>query len=308
MDTASDAGHLPVMLAEVLALAAPRAGAVIVDATLGAGGYTRSLLEIVGPAGRLLALDWDKAAIEQLLQSAESESLLDEAIGSKRLILAHQPYSQIAGALEETGWGLADGIVADLGLSSLQLDDPKRGLSFQVDGPLDMRLNSRETVTATDIINQWSETSLAELFQTYGDEGEAGRIAAAIVAERRRAPLLRTTALAELIAHHVVPARRRGRIHPATRVFQALRIAVNSERQELERFLASAWTALRPGGRLIIVAFHSGEDSLVKERFRAWDRSGEGKLLSKKALQPSALEIKRNPRARSARLRGIEKT
>lgn len=307
MDTTFPTGHIPVLLREVLDLAQAAPGMRIVDATLGGGGYTLTLLDQVGESGQVMAFDWDKRAIDLLVAQSTQDERIRQALAHGRLTLVNCPYSEIASALGEYGWSAADIIVADLGLSSTQLDDPERGLSFLANGPLDMRLNTSETVTAADIVNQWDETALATLFRVYGDEGEAERIAKAIVLERRRAPILRTQALAELVKRNVVPARRRGRIHPATKVFQALRMAVNSERQQLEAFLVNAFEALAPGGRLIIVAFHSGEDSLVKQFFRERVHSGLGELLTKKAIQASPEEVALNPRSRSAKLRGIQK-
>jgi 16S rRNA (cytosine1402-N4)-methyltransferase len=170
-----------------------------------------------------------------------------------------------------------------------------------------MRLNSKETVTAEDIVNHWSEHSLAELFRTYADEGEAERIAKAIGVARKAMPITRTKELAELVRKNVVPARRQGRIHPATQVFQALRMAVNSEAQHLEGLLQAVHTKLLPGGRFIVVAFHSGEDGLVKRTFQTWSRQEGWQLLTKKPIPPTEEEVKRNPRSRSAKLRGIQK-
>lgn len=306
MDT-KEREHVPVLLPEVLDLVAPQAGMRVIDATLGAGGYTRQFFERIGTSGQLLAFDWDHRAIRRFRESLPDDERWKTALSSGQLTLVANSFSALDEVLREKGWDGVDGIVADLGLSSLQLDDPERGLSFQVDGPLDMRLNSDETVTAADIVNGWSEEALAELFQIYADEGEAARIARAITLERRPAPITRTKVLAELVKKNVVGARRRGRIHPATKVFQALRMAVNSEMQHLNAFLEKAFTALKPGGRLAIVSFHSGEDGLVKRSFQNWVRLGLGKPLTKKPIVPGDEERERNPRARSAKLRGIQK-
>lgn len=304
MDVFSSVRHVPVLLSSVLEWAGVKPGMRVVDATLGAGGYTRALLQQVGSTGAVMAFDWDQSAIDRFRREAE----IAQAIEAGRLHLIARPYSHLVEALDLAQWPSVDVVVADLGLSSLQLNDPSRGLSFQFDGPLDMRLNSAETVTAADIVNGWSEESLAELFRTYADEGEAERIAEAICLARRHAPLVRTTELAELVKNNVVGARRRGRIHPATQVFQALRMAVNSERAHLIALLQQAFDRLKPGGRLLVVSFHSGEDALIKHTFRQWNAEGRGKLLTKKPVVPSQSEITSNPRSRSARLRGIEKT
>ena len=301
--------HIPVMLAPVLATLALRPGMRVVDATLGGGGYTRALLEAIGPEGRMLAFDWDQNAIDRFRARAKEDALLGEALETERLILIRASYADLIESLRSHGWSGADRIVADLGLSSDQLADPKRGVTFQSDGPLDMRLNSSETVKAEHLLNQLDEASLADLFETYGDEPEAKRIAAAIVAVRQSTPLQTTTELRELIWANVVPARRRGKTHPATKVFQALRIAVNSEQAHLERFLSAIPEALHPGGRAVIVSFHSGEDRTVKQLFQKNIRSEAPTLRSvtKKPLVPDESEIRTNPRARSAKLRAVER-
>lgn len=301
--------HVPVMLEEVLAALSLRPGMKVVDATLGGGGYTRAILERIGLTGKLIAIDWDAKAIERFRERAAVDSLLSEALSSGRLVLAQSPFSRIRLILDEQGWSGADAIAADLGLSSDQLSDPKRGISFQEDGPLDMRLNSAETVEARHLVNQMNERALADLFRTYGDEGEAERIAAAIIVARKKMPVETTAALRELVWENVVPARRKGKTHPATKVFQALRIAVNSELAHLETFLRALPEALVPAGRAAIVTFHSGEDSIVKHLFQEEARSESPRLrlLAKKSLPPTREEIRNNPRARSAKLRSVER-
>lgn len=305
MDTPNDQAHIPVLLSSVLKIATIRPGMSVVDATLGGGGYTLALLEAVGPQGRVMAFDWDEQAIESFLQ--KMPSIAQRALEEKRLILVHGSYSTLREAMAQSNWQGAHVIVADLGLSSIQLDDPTRGLSFQKDGPLDMRLNSQETITAADIINAWSEESLGELFRVYADEGESERIARAIILARKKQPILRTGELADLVRSNVVAARRRAKIHPATKVFQALRMAVNSEREHLQSFLRQGLEQLFPAGKFLVVTFHSGEDILVKQIFRELSQDGQAVLLTKKPLQPSQEEIAANPRSRSAKLRGIQK-
>ncbi len=296
--------HVPVLLTEVLDLIPLRQGMLVVDATLGGGGYTRALLEKLDTTSKLIAFDWDEQAIRYFPERFADDALVQAALRSQRLRLVQAPYSELGAVLEDQK---VDVIVADLGLSSTQLDDPSRGLSFQTDGPLDMRLNSRETVTAADIVNHWSPEALTELFQVYADEGEAERIAQAIVVARKQSSLTTTQELANLVKRNVVAARRHGRIHPATKVFQALRMAVNSEAKHLEGLLAAAYEKLSPGGRMIVVAFHSGEDGLVKRAFQKWSREDEWQLLTKKPIGPSEEETRVNPRARSAKLRCIQK-
>lgn len=305
MDTPNDQVHIPVLLTSVLGLAAIRPGMSVVDATLGGGGYTLALLEAVGPQGRVMAFDWDEQAIESFLQNMPS--IAQRALEEKRLILVPESYSTLREAMARSNWQGVHVIVADLGLSSIQLDDPMRGLSFQKDGPLDMRLSSHETVTAADIVNTWSEESLGELFRVYADEGESERIARAIVLARKKQPLLRTGELADLVRSNVAIARRRAKIHPATKVFQALRMAVNSEREHLQSFLRQGLKQLFPAGKFLVVTFHSGEDVLVKQIFRELSQDGQAVLLTKKPLQPNQEEIIANPRSRSAKLRGIQK-
>ena len=301
--------HVPVMLGLVLDTLTLRPGMHVVDATLGGGGYTRAMLEAVGPKGSVIALDWDQTALDRFQERVAQDEFLQTAQKTGRLVLVRSSYADTANVLHENGWRTADAIVADLGLSSDQLADPSRGLSFQTDGPLDMRLNSDETVQASHILNQWDEDRLADLFQTYGDEPEAKRIATAIVLARKHAPLATTVALRELIWNNVVPARRRGKVHPATRIFQALRIAVNSERHHLERFLQAIPSVLTLGGKTAIVSFHSGEDALVKHQFQKEIRAAASRLrwVTKKPLVPTPDEIRMNPRARSAKLRAVER-
>ncbi len=299
--------HVPVLLAEVLSFIETRPGMRVVDATLGGGGYTSAFLEKLDVTSQVIAFDWDEQALRSFEKLHAGDPVVGSALQSKRLMLVHAPYSELASTLAREKVESVDVIVADLGLSSVQLDDPSRGLSFQVDGPLDMRLNSKETVTAADIVNSWSPEALAELFTVYADEGEASRIAKAIVLERKKIPFERTLQLAELVKKNVVAARRQGRIHPATKVFQALRMAVNSETRHLEGLLEAAYESLVSGGRMVVVSFHSGEDGLIKRTFQEWSREKGWQLLTKKPIVPSQEEERANPRARSAKLRCIQK-
>ncbi len=284
-----------------------------VDGTLGGGGYTEALLEASAPGGRVLAIDWDQGAIERARSRFESQG--------SRLTLHRANFATIGDVLREADWPRVDGAVLDLGISSFQLDDPARGFSFQADGPLDMRMDLTLPRTAADLVNLLPERDLAKLITDLGEERWARRIAHAIVTQRKSIPFERTVQLAELV-HMVVPKTADSRrIHPATRTFQALRIAVNRELDSLKQFLGDIIQWLAPGGRLVIVAFHSLEDRMVKEHFKLWAKTCrcprnvpactcEGpvvRLLTKRALKPSEQEIAQNPRARSARLRAIEK-
>ncbi|MCS7089343.1 MAG: 16S rRNA (cytosine(1402)-N(4))-methyltransferase RsmH [Verrucomicrobiota bacterium] len=300
--------HRPVLLAEVLALLAPRPGGRFVDATVGTGGHARALLEASGPDGWLLGIDRDP---EALVLAAER---LRPFAG--RYELRRGNYADVMEALEFSQW---DAVLLDLGVSSLQLNRPERGFSFQADGPLDMRMDPNQRLTAADLVNTAGEEDLVRWFRDYGQEPRARSIARAVVRAR---PLASTWQLAHLVCR--VYGRTGGRRHPATRVFQALRIVVNDELGALERGLHAAWRLLRPGGRLAVITFHSLEARLVKDfgrdRVRSYEcpggvdvpelrrpRSTEGRWVTSKAIRPSATELRNNPRSRSAQLRVLEK-
>lgn len=302
--------HVPVMGVEVVQGLAPRPDGDYVDGTFGAGGYSRALLE--AGAGRVFGIDRDPTAI------AGGAALAAAYPG--RMILLEGRFGAMQDLLERVGLDQVDGVALDLGVSSMQIDQAERGFSFQKDGPLDMRM-SLDGPSAADLVNHVDEATLADWFWRYGEERHSRRIARAIVAARAEAPLTRTTQLAELVAN-VMP-RRDPNHHPATRVFQGLRIAVNDELGELERALAASERLLKPGGRCAVVSFHSLEDRIVKSFFR--ERSGNQprgsrhlpeqvraqaagwRLLTRRPLTPSAAEVAVNPRARSARLRVAER-
>jgi 16S rRNA (cytosine1402-N4)-methyltransferase len=304
--------HIPVMLGEVVAALAPRAGGVYVDGTFGAGGYARAILESADC--QVWGIDRDAAAI------ARADSLM--ATFPDRLKVVEGRFGNMETLLNERGVDAADGVALDLGVSSPQIDDPARGFSFRADGPLDMRMG-HDGATAADVVNTASETELANIAYHYGEERLSRRVARAIVAARSQAPITGTLQLADII-RSVVPRARDG-IDPATRTFQALRIHVNDEIGELKRGLSAAERMLRPGGRLAVVAFHSLEDRVVKTFLK--ERSGAPSapsrhspagpatatapsfhLLTKKSQVPTATEAATNPRARSARLRAAERT
>lgn len=292
--------HVPVFPAEVVELLRPRPGARLVDATLGGGGHARLLLERLAPGGVLVGIDRDPETVERVKK--------DLAEHGEALRVRCADFADLDRVLDAEGLQSVDGILIDLGLSSPQIADPSRGFSFSLEGPLDMRYDRRGGRTAADLLASLREEQIADLLRRYGEEPAARRLARAIV-ERRRGRRLRTTRdLAEL-AERVVPRRRPGRraLHPATRLFQALRIAVNRELESLERALEAAPARLAPGGRLAIIAFHSLEDRAVKNRFRELARSGGFTLVTRKPLRPSPVEAERNPRARSARLRVLER-
>ncbi len=313
---ASPVTHVPVMPDEVVEALAPRAGTKHVDATLGGGGHAERILEASHPEGRLLGLDADGAAI------ARVRARLGPRFGD-RLRLRQANFRELATVAPEEGFEAIDGCLFDLGLSSFQLADEARGFGIRTGGPLDMRFDTNRGVPAAELLATLDQDELAALFRRYGEEPFAGRIARGIVEARRTTRVQTAEELAALVAR-VAPGRAPGRrrVHPATRVFQALRIAVNEELDALEAALASALDLLRPGGRLVVLSYHSLEDRIVK-RFLQAERRGctcppeapvcvcgrlpRLRLLAPKGLVPSPAEISANPRARSARLRAAER-
>lgn len=304
--------HRAVLYHEIIHALQPRPGGLYVDATLGAGGHAWGILQASQPDGRLLGLDVDPQALDLACQRL--------AEFGERAILLRASYTTLGVQLAALGWGAVDGIVLDLGMSSMQVDTPERGFSFQVDAPLDMRFDPDQPLRAVDLVNNLSEDDLADLIYRFGEEPEGRKIARAIVAAR---PLHTTRQLAEVVARAVTSAgRRRQKIHPATRTFQALRIAVNRELEALEAVLPQAVNALKPGGRLAVISFHSLEDRLVKQFFRRESRDclcpprqpvctcGHKAIIrevNRHPIRPKPDEIAENPRARSARLRVAEK-
>jgi 16S rRNA (cytosine1402-N4)-methyltransferase len=301
--------HRPVLAAEAVGLLAVGAGGLYVDATLGGGGYAEAIL--LAGAGRVVGLDWDGEALERAGARL--------AAFGRRATLIRAGFQEMDQALNRLGLTKVDGVVADLGLSSDQLAAPERGFSFQVDGPLDMRMDQSRGQTAAGLLAGVSQAELTRLLAEYGEEPRAAAISRAIVAARARAPLTTTGQLARLVER--VAGRRPGRIHPATRTFQALRLAVNAELANLERLLLSLPAVLKVGGRAVIVSYHSLEDRRVKEFFRAQanpcacppgrpcvcGRRPTFRVLTRRAVKPSAAETAANPRARSARLRAAER-
>lgn len=313
MTTETDTGpggvaHVPVMVAEVVEGLRPRPGARLVDATLGLGGHAAALLA-AAPDIHLLGLDRDPDALRHARQRLSG--------AADRVLVRHAEFSQLGAILVEVGWDGADGILLDLGVSSLQLDNPARGFSFRGDGPLDMRMDPSTPLTAAEIVNSWSERDLAHLLAEFGEERRSRQVARALVRAR---PLRSTGELTRVVAS--VVGRGQPRLHPATRTFQAIRIAVNDELAALDRFLADGYGALRPGGRLAVLAYHSLEDRRVKAAFRRWAAdcicppaairctcgwSAKVTLVTRRPLRADAAEVARNPRARSARLRVVER-
>jgi 16S rRNA (cytosine1402-N4)-methyltransferase len=307
--------HIPVMRSEVLEYLNCRPGKIYVDGTLGGAGHARDICERIMPDGLLIGIDQDPAAI------ANAGIVLEPFAARVRLV--HENFAQLPNVLSQLGITGVDGILLDLGLSLNQLENSGRGFSFQREEPLDMRMDPRAPETAADLVNGLAEDKLRRVFQEYGEERFAGRIARVIVAERRQAPVQTSGELARLVCAAVPGgASGRGRIHPATRVFMALRIAVNRELERLEDFLDQVPHCLNRGGRLCILAFHSLEDRIVKHRLRALSQGrqpespfaanrervpGVLKVLTKKVLRPGPEEIAANPMARSTRLRAAER-
>ncbi len=290
--------HAPVLTAEVLQYLRPERGGLFVDCTVGLGGHSRALLE--AGATRVVGLDRDLQAL-----AAARETL---APWADRVELVHADYRALDEVLDRHGISLVDGALADLGVSSLQLDTPGRGFSFQRDEPLDMRMDTTSVHTAADLVARSTERDLADAIYAYGEERFSRRIARAIVEARRAQPIATTGGLAAIV-RRALPRRGHVRIDPATRTFQALRIWVNRELDGLDRFLEAAARRLRLGARLVVISFHSLEDRIVKHTLRALLQSRDAgvRVLTRKPVVPGDDEVRRNPRARSAKLRAAER-
>ena len=268
---------------------------IYIDATLGAGGHAQEILKRL-ESGRLLGLDRDPQALEVARGRL--------AGFGEKLIMQHGNFAEIDALHAASGLAPADGVLADLGLSSLQLADASRGFSFNLPGPLDMRMDPGSDTTAADLINRTRERDLADLIYQLGEERHSRRIARDIVKAR---PYRSTTELAQVVTRAIPSRAGLHQIHPATRTFQALRLAVNRELENLEQFLDRILSVLRPGGRVVILSFHSLEDRLVKHTFQRWQREGRACILTRKVVRPTEEEVQANPRARSAKLRAAEK-
>lgn len=304
--------HVSVLVREVIECLRPGPGKRYFDGTVGGGGHAEQILIESSPDGQVLALDRDDTAL------AETQKRLGRFEG--RVIARQASFADAKDILTEIGWDGVDGVILDLGISSDQIDSPERGFSFRGAARLDMRMDRRQSVDAWQIVNSFAVEQLERIFRLYGEEPRARRIAQAIVAGRKQHTVETTTQLVQII-ERVKGSGRRDH-HPATQVFQALRIAVNQELQQLEQFLENGYETLRPGGRMVIISFHSLEDRIVKTAFRKWNRaclcppralscrcgwSQKVKLLTKKPIIPSASEIHANPRARTAKMRAVER-
>lgn len=305
--------HIPVLLSEVLKLLRCEHPGIYVDCTIGTGGHARGILNACRE-NQVIGIDRDEEALK-----IASENLREFA---DRITFVHDNFFNPGAILSNLGIEKVDGFVFDLGVSSIQLESPERGFSFQENGPLDMRMNKREKITASDLVNTLPEKELTEIFWKYGEERWAKRIASAIVKERAKRPVISTRKLAEIVSSAIPYPYKPKKIHPATRTFQALRIAVNKELEHLEDALREAITYLKKGKRICVISFHSLEDRIVKRAFRSLERGcicppylpycvcgfkQTISVLTRKPVRPSAEEIRVNPRARSARLRSAEK-
>jgi 16S rRNA (cytosine1402-N4)-methyltransferase len=309
-------GHVPVLLKEAIDFLAVRRGGTYIDATVGLGGHSLEIAKRLGAPGHLIGFDKDPRALEV------ARERLKPAVGSWLLAVGKTSQVELTAERQRKDWPLVElrhgsfavlannqepransGILADLGVSSLQFSDPARGFSFQAEGPLDMRMNPMSELTAEQVVNQFDERELADLIYEFGEERRSRRIARAIVRSRP----IRTTAQLAAVVSAAARSMKQERVHPATRTFQALRIFVNRELDDLRKLLEAAPQLLKPGGRLVVISFHSLEDRIVKDAMREGAKLGQYKLLTKKPVTPSEEEIASNPRARSAKLRAAER-
>jgi len=301
-------GHVPVLLKEAIHYLAVKRGGSYLDATVGLGGHSLEIARRLGAAGHLIGLDKDPAALEAAQRNLEAgaadESLKGELPRNDwpKIKLLHSSFAEVK---ERLAGQKLDGLLADIGVSSLQLDQAARGFSFQAEGPLDMRMNPHQERTAEQVVNQVDEVTLANLIYEFGEERRSRRIARAICRSR---PIRTTAELADVISAAARPMNQaERRIHPATKTFQALRIFVNHELEDLTALMEAAPKILKPGGRVVVISFHSLEDRIVKDAFRDGAKRGEFEVLTKKPVTASQDEMDRNPRSRSAKLRAAER-
>jgi 16S rRNA (cytosine1402-N4)-methyltransferase len=302
--------HTSVLIQESMGLLKPRPGECYLDGTLGGGGHAEEILLRSSPDGRVLGLDWDEDAVRAAGQRLSRFG--------DRLTVRQANFDQAKEILAHINWDRVDGVLLDLGVSSHQFDAAERGFSFQASAPLDMRMDRRQRLTALEIVNSFPETEIAKIISDYGEEPRARRIATAIATERKDRAIETTIDLADIVSR--VKGKRSRAHHPATQTFQALRIAVNRELETLKRFLESGYELLRPGGRMVIISFHSLEDRLVKTAFRKWSEkcvcpprtlkcecgwSQKAQRLTRKPIIASAEEVRANRRARAAKLRAV---
>ncbi len=294
--------HIPVLLKEVLRYLDPKPGENFIDCTIGQGGHAKALMERISPGGNLLGIDADAESLMRL------EAEIKDTKAKNGIILVNGNFTDIADIVEQRAFGPVHGILMDLGWSSWQMEEGKRGLSFLRDEALDMRMSSLQALTAEQVVNTYTEETLAKIFKEFGEERFSRSIARAICEKRTQGNILRTRELAQIIVNAVPPPFRHGKIHAATRTFQALRIAVNNELEHLQKALPEALGTLAPGGRIAVISFHSLEDRIVKNFFREKKREGRLAILTKKPVTASLEEGMGNPRSRSAKLRAAIKS
>jgi len=291
--------HAPVMLKEILKYLDPKPGQTVLDCTIGLGGHSQEILKMISPRGRLIGIDRD----------SESLSLTDKRLKkiNKSYKLIWEDYRNLNKIMSDLELERADGILFDLGASSYQLENPERGFSIKFDGPLDMRMDRQSFISAYDLVNSLSEKEISSILKTFGQEHWHNRIANVLVRQRSKTPISTTKQLTNIVLQAMPYRQRRLRIHPATRTFQAFRIAVNRELEALEIALDKSLEFLKPNGNLCVISFHSLEDRIVKNKFRQFAKEGILKILTKKPLMSEAEEVGVNPRCRSAKLRVAQK-
>ncbi|HBR72071.1 MAG TPA: 16S rRNA (cytosine(1402)-N(4))-methyltransferase [Candidatus Moranbacteria bacterium] len=312
--------HKSVLLNETVEALNLKNGSVVVDATLGGGGHSREILKRILPDGKLIAFDQDEKAIENFQKKIDADEQLKKQ--AEKIILINENFENIKESLERIGISSVNGITADLGISSDQLDDSTLGISFRIDAPLDMRMDRKRELTAERVVNEYSEENLKKILLEFGDEKYANRIAGKICKEREIKKITRTLEVVSIIEKAVPAAYRYGKINCATKTFQALRIEVNNELGVLRKIISDGVDLLASGGRLAIITFHSGEDRIVKNVFREYARGcicppefpicqcGKkeiAKIITRKPIEPGGEEVENNPRARSGKLRVLEK-
>jgi 16S rRNA (cytosine1402-N4)-methyltransferase len=304
--------HVPVLLKETIEWLACKPGGTFVDCTLGLGGHARAVLERIQPDGKLIAIEADAETLEKTRRTL--------SVWGERVTFVQENFRNLQKIFEGAGVNRVDGILLDLGFSAAQVGEASRGFSMYKPGPLDMRFDRRQSLTAAEIVNRYPEKEIVRILREYGEERSAPRIAAAILRRRKEAQISSTTELAQLVARVVPPSRKR--IHPATKAFQALRIAVNREIESLKLVLPQAVMALNPGGRLVVLSYHSLEDRVVKHTLRQFEkgcicppsfpvcrcgRISEIDVMTKKPIRPSQSEVQGNPRSRSVRMRACQR-
>ena len=287
--------HIPVLIDEVIETTNPKPGEFFIDGTLGSGGHAEEIIKRLTPDGIFLGIDWDRSSLE------EAKIKLGE-YGIRKIFL-NENYASLSNILQRYNLPKAEGLLLDLGFSSMQIEESGKGFSFQKDEPLDMRYNPNESKeTAAEFINRATQDELARILWEYGEERQSRQIAKSIIEERRKEKILTTKQLVEIIEK---TKKRQGKIHPATQTFQALRIYINQELENLQGVLKEIEGIVKEGGRIVVISFHSLEDRTIKQAFKKLEKEGRGRRINKKVIQPSWEEVQKNPRSRSAKLRAL---